>query len=199
MKMNKTHHKEALRAMAGLKDNTFDIVLTSPPFKDKEVPEDYYTWLDKFISECRRVSQIAIIFNSSTRLVDICKRYGPDRVLIWYKAGTRMSYKYEPIFIFSKNHNVKSARPTDEVNVWSDCIPVPPVLNGEQYKNPEKLYTQILKYFPWARNVLDPCMGWGTTAKSAKHQGLDFMGFEIDKERIKATNRRLQQEILVKA
>lgn len=195
--LNEIYMVDCFEGFKRLKDSQFNLVLTSPPFKDEDISGPYYKWLDRFIRECKRVSEIAVVFNSSRRLVEICKRYEPDRVLIWNKTGTRASYKFEPIFIFADHgHNVISARPTDKINVWADIISVPP-LNGEQYRNPTKLYTQILRYFPWAQNVLDPCMGWGTTAMSARQLGKDFMGFEKDIGRVEFSKQRLQQERLL--
>jgi len=45
--------------------------------------------------------------------------------------------------------------------------------------------------------VLDPFMGTGTVAKACKELKREFIGFEINPEYIKTSNKRLSQEVLI--
>lgn len=185
---------DALEGLSSLEDNSIGLILTSPPFKDKDIEEDYYIWLDKIISECKRVSPFTMMFNSSTRLIDICKRYNPARVLIWYKTKIRLAYRYEPIFIFSNGINMNSVMATENYNIWSDCLSIPPVVDQfTPYQNPIKLYENLLKYFPKAKLICDPFMGSGTTALAAKEQDRDFIGFEKEPDRVAMAEKRLSE------
>jgi len=158
--------------------------------------DNYYIWLDEVLSECRRVSPLVVMFNSSTRMIDMCRRYQPKRILIWDKIRTMQAYRYEPIFIFlgklPTNHNINRG-------IYNDCLKFLPVLKPKtMYENPTKLYSAILKYFPWVESVLDPFMGSGTTAEAAKSLGINFLGFEIEQERVRKAEKRLQQNFLHK-
>ncbi len=197
MELNKIYHMDALKGLRLLEANSVDLILTSPPFKDEDAGysgEEYYHWLGWIIEECKRVSPVTIMFNSATRIVDICQMSIPDRVLVWNKNGSRASYRYEPIFVYADNNfNVKSARPTPHCNVWSDCISLPPVLKQKApYQNPLKLYETLIRFFPETKVICDPFIGSGTTALASIRQNKDFIGFDNNPERVAMATENLK-------
>ena len=207
---NHIYQGDATKILPKIENNSFDLILTSPPFKDADAgigqnsakhriknPENgekYYLWLDKILKECKRISPLTIMFNSSVRLVDICSRYQPARVLVWDKIRTMAAYRYEPIFIFLGN------KPTPhKINkgIYNDCLKFLPVLRQKtQYENPVELYRALLGYFPWVRSVLDPFCGSGTTPLAAGQLKINYVGIEIEKEKVVCAERRLNQTML---
>jgi len=57
---------------------------------------------------------------------------------------------------------------------------------------PVKLVEDCIKFSGKTKGILlDPFMGTGTSAVGALNQGLDYIGFEIDKDNIEFANKRL--------
>ena len=156
-----------------------DLVLTSPPFKDEDVPLPYYDWFDNVLNRLKKTCNLLLIFNSSKRLVEICKRYTPRRVLIWDKKVGMGAYRYEPIFIFCDDDE----RLDGYGRIWNDCIAIEPIYGFKQlapYQNPVKLYKQLLRYFPDKQVILDPFIGSGTTMEACQDLGRSCIGIEIN-------------------
>jgi len=170
---------DALDVFPLLEDKSHYLTLTSPPFKDKEVPEPYYDWLDNVLGQLTRISNVVLMFNSSTRLKDICRRYDPRRILMWDKKVSLGAYRYEPIFVFCNEDVLLDGRG----RIWNDCIAVPPIVGRYQqvpYQNPVKLYEQLLRYFPDAQTVLDPFGGAGTTMMACQNLAKSCLMIEIN-------------------
>ncbi len=181
------------------------LTLTSPPFKDEDVgagknnheyriknPENgdkYYLWLDGVYRVLRKASPLVVMFNSSIRLNDICKRYDPNRILIWDKIRCQQPYRYEPIFIFAHD-GIKF-----NGGIWNDCLNFLPVMKGlTPDENPVPLYQQLLRYFP-ADITVDSFMGSGTTLVAAKELGRRAIGIEIEEKYCEIAAERLAQEV----
>jgi len=186
--MNRIICGNCLEVMKKMPDNSIDLIVTSPPFKDEEVDGNYYNWLSELISEMRKISKIVLMFNSSTRLIEICKRYEPERVLIWNKKRTEQPFRYEPIFLWNNNN--------EKINkyIWNDCFSYLPILKQEvPYTNPTILYYNIIKMFKNANVILDPFMGSGTTAIACKQLNRNFIGIELNPEYCKIARERLRK------
>ena len=170
---------DCLDILPSFSDKRFEICLTSPPFKDDEVPFPYYEWLDKVLKELIRVSDIVLIFNSSLRLKEICRRTDPRRILIWDKMVGMGAYRYEPIFVYASDDE----RLDGEGRIWNDCLRYAPIVGKNQlvpYQNPLGLYEQLLRYFPQKELVLDPFVGSGTTIEACQNLGKSCIGIEIN-------------------
>lgn len=191
--------------LPSLKDKSIDFTFTSPPFKDEEVPRDYYEWFEDILIELKRITKISIlIFNSSTRQIEISKRFNPTRILIWNKhiGFMKYSYRYEPIFLFHLDESLKINK-----RIYTDVFNFPSVRKWKtKYENPVKLYIAILKMMIKEKNaiVLDPFIGGGTTAIACKKLGFNFLGYEINKDysnyadnRIKNTKANVQRVLNV--
>lgn len=160
-------------------DNSFDIVLTSPPFKDDDVEGDYWQFYDEFFLEAMRVaSKAVLIIQSATRLNDIISRYPPKRTMIWGKGVIAASWRYNPIFVYQISENYKVNK-----YIWTDTFGVTPV-NGcnkvHPYQDPDRLYYNILKMFKGCYTVLDPFCGSGTTLRACEELGLHGTGIDIN-------------------
>lgn len=189
MELNKIYHGDCLDVLAReFPDKSVDFTITSPPFKTyyTEYERDsnrYYSWLDSVLNELKRVTrEYILMFNSSIRLVDICKRTNPDRVLIWYKGVMKYSYRYEPIFVYSTDTS------SFKINkrIWSDTFKFQPIYNWlSPYQNPVKLYSSIVRMVTREGDiVLDPFMGSGTLAIACLLNNRRWVGIEIDESNI---------------
>lgn len=198
-------------------------MLTSPPYKSKDVNGQYYEWYSKFMREVERIcSEYAIIFNSGTRINDLIRLYpvglgpetnreagGPFRVLLWTKGVSQYSYRWNPIFVyrFTEKWNINN-------NIWTDVIPEASVLSktNHPYEDPISLYIFLIKMLLPNKNqirgrrkahpvdgltILDPFMGHGTTAKACEITHHPWLGFEIDPKRCERANKRLTNQSLL--
>jgi len=176
-----------------------DLVLTSPPFKDQDTGSGindhlnrivdpngkYYEWFSFWLNLIRKISKTIVCFNSSVRLVEICSRFKPDKILVWDKLRTQGAFRYEPIFVWGEFQNNL---------IWNDCLRFLPILKQKiPYENPINLYTQLLRYFPAAITV-DCFLGSGTTCVAAKNLNRKSVGIEINPKYCEIAVKRLRQE-----
>jgi DNA modification methylase len=202
---------DCMEIMQGFEDRSFDAVITSPPFRDADVAGgDYYSWFVNFVRECIRVSHdYAMIFNSSTRMVEICRRTDPFTHVIWNKMAGRTPYRHEIIFIYKNPKARYNIRSRDShhggSHIWTDCIPCQPLrrfprgrsvdLNTNKnrisansifedrcaYENPPKLIEYLIRFLDprYRTSILDPCCGSGTTLAAGLKFGMKVTGIEI--------------------
>jgi len=205
--VNKIICGDCLEVMKSWPANSIDITFTSPPFKDDsesdkrrkfsgDIKGNYWIWYDKFMTQISRITrEYAFIFNSSTRLIEIIKRYEMlCRILIWNKIRLQMSYRYEPILIYKFN-------PDYSLNnlIYTDVFSVHAIFGSKQIvpnENPIELYAKILKILPENKIIFDPCIGSGTTAVAAKNLKRNFIGIEINPDYCKIAEERLAQGVL---
>jgi len=180
---------DCMKVLPKIPDRSIDLILTSPPFLDKEVQGDYYTFLDRFLSEAKRISKVILMFNSSRRLVEICKRYSEDiaHVLIWNKVFTKTAFKYEPIFVMTEDKIFGRGR------IYRDVLSYKVPINNKRHinENPVELYVELLKFFREAKTVLDPFLGSGTTMQACLEENRNCIGIERNPRYIETTKKRL--------
>jgi len=175
---------DCLEVLPILEDKSVDFTITSPPFKtyhrDYDKTEEYWSWFSAFLEEINRVTkQYSLIFNSSTRLIEVCRRHDPHRIMIWYKGVMKYAYRYEPIFIFDHGANFKLNK-----RIWSDTFKFQPIHKWKvPYENPVGLYEALIKMVSnEGDTILDPCMGSGTTMEAAQNLRRSCIGIEIEQD-----------------
>lgn len=160
-------------------DKSFDIVFTSPPFKEEDVDGKYWDLYDLWMQEIFRLTdKVAIIIHSSTKINTVISKYPPKRVLIWGKGISKYSYRWNPIYVYELNNDYKVNK-----HIYTDAFGVQSVLNNwkvHKYQDPPGLYYAVLKMFKDCKTVLDPFMGSGTTYLACEQLGLEFTGIEKD-------------------
>lgn len=190
IELNKIYNEDCLETMARMGDGSVDLIFTSPPFKDEDVPDEYWEWYGLRFDEMLRVSKNAVILlHSATKLNELITRYPPRRTLIWGKGTSQYTWRWNPILVYQKGEHYKVNK-----YIWSDTFGVPSLLGGwkwHKYQDPYILYESILSMFKNNATVYDPFVGSGTTVKVAQKLGLSWLGSEIDNECYNFCLRRL--------
>ena len=214
---------DALKIMASWPDGYVSSVITSPPFRDADIEGDYYLWLLAFTNECIRLSQdYAIIFNTSRRLVDICRKTDPFRVINWHKPQGQMSFRYQPIFIYrnpNARYNINSCIWNDSLSVLSvlrmksgqiskghiieingnskNSMEKYPIKSGHHpYEDPLKLYDYLVRIIHksgfYENGILDPCCGSGTALVASAKYGIKGIGIDKEHKYAEMARKRVQ-------
>ncbi|MGE5631343.1 MAG: DNA methyltransferase [Caulobacteraceae bacterium] len=192
LELNRLYHMDCMEGLKQLGNDSVDITLTSPPFKDEDIisDKDYWEFYSCFMGEAARVTKnVLCIIQSATRLTDIVNKFPPKRTMVWYKGVMVCAYRYNPIFCYQM-------RPDYKINkyIWADVIGCYSIKQKDKIhkdQDPVYVYETVLKMFHDCKTVLDPFMGSGTTAEAAKNQGRDFIGFEANYENFKTANIRI--------
>jgi DNA modification methylase len=173
------YFQDCLEGMRSIPDKSIDLCLTSPPFKDEDVPSDYWDWYDQLFQELIRICSKGIfIIQSSTRMNTIISKYPPKRTMIWGKGVSQYSFRFNPIFCYQLNEEYKI-----NAHIWCDTFGIESVFGTwkvHKYQDPFVLYHTILKMFRDCKTIIEPFMGSGTTARCAEMLGMKWIGFEID-------------------
>ena len=193
--MNIVINADCIKYMQNIRDNAFDIVLTSPPFKDEDVDGDFWTFYDSFFKECMRVcSKVCIIIFSATKMNEVIQRYPPKRTMIWGKGVVKYSWRYNPIFVYQKSEDYKVNK-----YIWSDVFGIPPLFGinkVHKYQDPVDLYSTILSMFKDCKTVLDPFAGSGTTGIAAIRNNMLYTLVDIDARNVEIIKDRINKQTL---
>jgi len=178
MEKNIIYNEDYRKTIKRFGEEKIDLILTSPPFLDEEVDKPYYEFLDEFVEIATRISPILLMFNSSRRIVEICRRYEDiQHILIWDKVFTLPAFKYEPIFVITKEKIWGKGR------IYRDCLRyLVPRKRCHINENPIPLYRELLRFFPLAKIIYDPFVGSGTTMLAAEEEGRYWIASEIDEK-----------------
>ena len=227
---------DCLEILKKLPDECVDLVVTSPPYnlksvipsgplalgkrrqisyKDSLTQEEYYTFLDSFISESLRVVRnyiflnIQPLSNNKTAIFKLIGKYAENikEIIIWHKKRYPpainkrvLSHAYEYIIVFCKTKGEGRGfkfKVNHESNVWvgepNDCF-YKERFNVEglgaifPYWLPKKI---IQTFSNEGDTILDPFLGSGTTMKACIELKRNCIGIEINPEYIKIAKNRL--------
>jgi len=127
--------------------------------------------------------------------------YFVNDIIIWHKNNPiplqrRLTNAFEFIFVLSKHPIGKYYTEEYTHNVWK--FPVASSGKGHSAVYPEELSDKcIINFSKKGDLVLDPFMGSGTTAISAKKHERNFLGFDINPDYVELANKRIKQEVLI--
>lgn len=200
------HCGDCLPILKGLGDNSFDTVITDPPYNngtrydshdDKMGREEYAAWCWEWFLECRRVASRVIIFPGPWNLdVWLSREIKPGGIGCWYKPGTAEGHQSSTVFQFVEwepflVYGGKRMGGTNFIHA--------PVnrkykeLTGEHpCPKPLHLMMEVVKRIK-GESILDPFSGSFTTGAAAILAGKKFIGIEKDSGYCKAGVFRLDR------
>ena len=217
MKLNTIYNEDCFVGLRKMNDDSVDHVITSPPYNRKrndkynnydDDVDDYYEFMKRSIDESLRVSRGYVFFNIQKNYYnkqDVFKLIGGYSekiidIIIWNKSnpmpasGSNITNAYEFILVLSNNmtslkSNSTYTKNVVTTNVYSDN-PFKKVHRAVM--NPEVCYWMIDKFTQQGETILDIFSGMGTTALCSKDRGRQYIGFEINEEYWKLSNKRIK-------
>lgn len=202
-----------------------DLILTNPPYNigkkygdktnDARDLEEYWEWFNNIFKEVFRVCGNGYLYVSHSdkgayRAKPSLETIGFEYVqtLIWWgRNGYSMqlhrqswSYRHEPI-LFMKKGETRDLEAGQEGQWYTSVIEAPRpqsnFLEGRCHptQKPVKLYNALIARTP-GMTVLDPFMGSGTSAISAKQNRRNYIGIEIEEEYCELAVKRLSQSVM---
>ena len=210
---------DCLDGMASLEDNSVNLTVTSPPYNiKKDYGEyqddmhwiDFISWNEKVLSEMVRVSEKNVyVIGTHNNMEFFCRlRNVLERNHWFYQVIFCPRYLYtnpiELAVFVSKGDIVRQHKPPIMLNnAFISWVPVKfgkveNLYQGHPASFPERISNYFIQSFTEKGDlVMDPFMGSGTVAVSAKLLGRDYIGFELNQKYVDMANERLQKTTTV--
>lgn len=215
IELNEIYCGDALDLIKQLDNNSVDHIITSPPYNRKrndkysfysDTISDYYTFLDQIISECLRVSTKYVFFNIQQTYynkVDVHRIIGKyaDKIqdmIIWGKSnpmpasGNNVTNSFEYIIVFGDIPLKSNQTYTKNMILTSVNSKMPSI--HKAVMKPEVCVWLVDKFTKENDVILDPFMGVGTTALTAKRLHRNFIGFELSETYVNYAKNQLKLE-----
>lgn len=180
-----------------------------------DMPEEVYQqWQIKVLNQCYRILKPngSMWYNHKNRIREgiqitpyewILKSKFAHLVkqeIVWFNRSQnfdkiRFYPMTERVYWLVKDPKTKMFNAINHHDVF-DAKDWPPVGTKGKFKRafPEKMIDDILSCFEDAEVILDPFMGSGTTAKVAKANNRNYIGFELNEEYCQIAEQRLLTE-----
>jgi site-specific DNA-methyltransferase (adenine-specific) len=208
---------DCLEVMRGLADNSFDAIITDPPFgigfeygsfKDMTTSEDYWGWFEPRYIEMLRLLKpggFCAIWQTQVNFKHFWDWFGDD-IHIYASCKnfvqvrhTPIQYAYDPIVMFYKSgreplHPESPARSMDffVADTASRVCRSSNPEKGHPCPRPLDQVIEIIENFVVKDGrVLDPFLGSGTTLVACLRTGRRGFGIEIDRTYLPIIERRL--------
>jgi len=208
LELNKIHNIKCLDGLKQMGNNSVQFVFADPPYnlgkdyivyKDNLPMDEYFSWMNEVINECRRISNNNIAFYVSHKILREIWNLIPDgRLIIIHRraiGGYNKNY-FNMIFgmIVTKKPIKRDLDLWNDVRLTSEGF----YCREKRYPHPHRTSNQLVKkvlkvYTSEGDLVVDPFMGTGTTAVECKRMKRNFIGFEINPEYCKIAEKRLSE------
>ena len=182
-----------MEAMAGFEDNSFDLAIVDPPYRDINQPTKYMRVggsmktlngrpTNKYWKELFRVSQKHIVWGANN--FELPQRKG---FVVWDKKKISENFSMSMAEIASLSENISTISKIVKM-VPDNAYKIHPT------QKPVKLYEWLLmNYAKKGDKILDTHLGSGSIAIACHNLGYDLTGYEIDKDYYEAANKRLKE------
>ncbi len=201
MKTNKIYNESCFDTFSRMKDDSVDIVFTSPPYNRKRNDKyefyddqivDYYAFLKEVVEQSIRVSRGNVYLNIMKNYYnksDVFKLIGEfsDKIFdifIWEKSnplpasGKSITNAYEFIIVFG--NSLKSNTTYTKNHITTSVAQMRK--NHKAMMHPKVAEFFIEKFTQEGDVIYDPFMGCGTTAIVSKKLDRHYIGSEVVSE-----------------
>lgn len=187
---------DCMEYMASQPDNSFDLAIVDPPYRDENQPtKDMRSNgsmssvvgrpSSEYWAELKRVSKDQIIWGANNFQLPQFKGF-----VVWKKKTISEDFTMSMCEIASISENLGT------VSKWIEIAPQGGKLGRiHPTQKPVKLYEWLLtNYATPDQRILDTHLGSGSSAIAAHYFGCDFVGMEIDEDYFKAAKARFDLE-----
>lgn len=216
METNRIYNEDCLEGMKSIPEKSVNITLTDIPYGvvnresnglrnlDKENADVFNIDMDELLSEIHRVTEgQIIIFCAKEQFSEIYKFFankkGTTRSIIWQKTNpSPMNGQYvylsgveHAVWFKPRGRKIFNAHCKNTVFTYS---------NGSRKIHPTQKNVDLFKELITDNSnekeiVFDPFMGSGTTAVAAIDTGRNYLGFELDEDYHKLSEKRISDHI----
>lgn len=216
METNRIYNGDCLEGMKSIPEKSVNITLTDIPYGvvnresnglrnlDKENADVFNIDMDELLSEIHRVTEgQIIIFCAKEQFSEIYKFFankkGTTRSIIWQKTNpSPMNGQYvylsgveHAVWFKPRGRKIFNAHCKNTVFTYS---------NGSRKIHPTQKNVDLFKELITDNSnekeiVFDPFMGSGTTAVAAIDTGRNYLGFELDEDYHKLSEKRISDHI----
>lgn len=216
--MNIVYNMDCIEAMRQMPDKCFDLAVCDPPYFSGPERRGYYgckvskigvhrdypissQWRipgPEYFKELQRISKHYVIWGCN--YFDFL--FQPGRI-VWDKCNANSSYSDCEIAATDCHDSVRIFRYMWSGMMQGKSVAEGHIMQGDKRKNevrihptqkPVALYSWIFsKYAKKGYKILDTHLGSGSSRIAAYDAGLDFVGFEIDKEYFKMQEERFAE------
>lgn len=210
---------DCLEVMKTFEDNSFDLVLTDPPYGmeyqsswrtdkyEKIDGDDSLDWLSPFLKEAHRV------LKDNTHIYLFCNDFA---ISDFRRALSNVGFTAKRALVWVKNNHTSGDLEGDYANktefiIWGHKGRR--LLNGKRDTNvltnkreptnlhptakPEDIMAYLIRKSTYeGESILDPFVGAGATLCAAKQLNRNAVGIEISEKYCKIAEDRLKQEVL---
>lgn len=183
--MNVAYNMDCMEAMREMPDKAFDLAVVDPPYRDAEENKPFQQMRsagkgrtvftegkpsDEFWKELKRVSKEQIIFGANNFGFSFKGFIGWDKCV-------RGSDRYSQMEIASLSEGLSTVSTIVHATTYTEEGKIHPT------QKPVALYRWIYQHYAKPGDkILDTHLGSGSSRIAAYDAGLDFVGYEIDKE-----------------
>jgi len=194
------YHGDCLEVMRQFPDNSFDLVLTDPPYGIGLEYDIYDDTLEKWkimfentLPDMQRVAHMVIMPSCQIKLLPyIYATNPPDWLMCWYKGSpghcAHVGFNdWEPMLVYGK---IKGLQMHDYVFASPTAFD-----NGHPCPKPILWAHRIIRMATKrGMKMLDPFFGSGTTGVACVRMGRKFVGIEISGEYCEIAKKRIIEE-----
>jgi site-specific DNA-methyltransferase (adenine-specific) len=219
LQLNKIYNSDCIIGMKKISDNSADIIICDPPYNigkdfgnnsDKQEFQNYLNWCDQWIEQCIRILKpngTLYIYGFSEILAFIRVRIQINvRWIIWHytnKVTPSLNFwqrTHESILCCYKNKPIfnrdQVREPYTDAFLKNAAGKVRKATKG-RFSNGET-ETLCQKLIKASKNGEDtllvvPFAGSGSECVASKIENINFIGFEINEEYVKLSNKRLDE------
>jgi len=209
LELNKIYCIKNLELLKQMPDNYVNFVFSDPPYnknknyeiyKDNLPEKEYWNWVEKFISEYKRISNNNFSIFVGADLIRNYWSFMPDAKLIIVRKGAIGT----PFKDYFRQYSglLTTAKPKKRIyDLWWN-IRMPGegyFFREERFPNPGltslKLTQRTINYFTDKNDLIfDGFMGTGTTAVACISLNRNYIGTEINPKYIEIAEKRIKRE-----